>query len=210
MAPRAYNNETREQQQEELKARIAAAAARLHAAHGALATSYAEIAQEAGVSLPTVYKHFPDLDQLVRACTGHAQAHAPAFPAEEILAAPDLPAAAALLVEAADRLNAYFEPWLVWRERGRIPVLVENDAQQRKQFVLQCAAVMERHGVTGPHRELAAVWESSLHFEPWHRLVREHKLPRAAVRAHLLSLLLAVTGPQSASASPRPNRRKPS
>jgi len=210
MAPRAYNNETRQQQQEELKERIAAAAARLHAARGALATSYAEIAQEAGVSLPTVYKHFPDLDRLVRACTGHAQAHAPAFPAEEILAAPDLPAAAALLVDAADRLNAYFEPWLVWRERERIPVLLENDAQQRKQFVQLCAAVMERHGIAGPHRELAAVWESLLHFEPWQRLVREHKLPRAAVRTHLISLLLAVTGPQPAPVSMRPTRRKPS
>jgi len=208
MTPRAYNNETRRQQQEELKARIAAAAARLHAGRGALATSYAEIAQEAGVSLPTVYKHFPDLDQLVRACSGHVAGQAPAFPADEILAAPDLLAAAAALVEATDRLNAYFEPWMAWREQGRIPVLAENAAQHRKQFVQLCAAVMARHGVPDPHRELAAIWESLLGFELWHRLVREHKLPRAAVRAHLVSLLPAVTGPQPAPISSRPTRRK--
>jgi AcrR family transcriptional regulator len=43
MVARAYNNEIRRQQQAELKARIAAAASRLHAEKGVLATSYSEI-----------------------------------------------------------------------------------------------------------------------------------------------------------------------
>ena len=209
MAPRAYNNETRQQQQEELKARIAAAAARLHAERGALATSYAEIAQAAGVSVPTVYKHFPDLDELVHACSSHATSLAPPFPADEIAQAPDLRTAAALLVDAMDRLHAYFEQWLVWREENRIPALAQRSAERRKHFVQLCEAVMARHGVAGPHRERAAVWESLLDFEPWHRLVRVHKLPRATVRAQLLSLLLAVTGPQPAPPSSRPNRKSP-
>jgi AcrR family transcriptional regulator len=207
MAPRAYNNETRQQQQQDLKARIAIAAAKLHAERGALATSYAEIAEAAGVSLPTVYKHFPNLDELVRACSGHVAGLAPPFPAAEIAAAPTLSAAATLLVDATDRLHAHFEPWVIWREANRIPVLADQAAERRKNIVQLCAAVMERHGVAGPRRELAAVWESLLDFETWHRLVRQHKLPRATVRAHLLSLLLAVTGPQPASVSSRPNRR---
>src|SRR5687767_2873240 len=106
MPPRAYNNESRTQQQAELKARIAAAAAELHATQGALATSYAQIAQQAGVSLPTVYKHFPTMDELLEACTGHAAALAPPFPIDAILAAPELPAAARLLVDACDATNA--------------------------------------------------------------------------------------------------------
>lgn len=207
MAPRAYNNETRQQQQAELKARIAEAAAKLHAERGALATSYAEIAQAAGVSLPTMYKHFPDLNGLVSACSGHVTSLAPPFPAGEIAAAPDLPSALALWVDAADRLHAHFEPWMVWREANRIPVLAERAAQRRQQLVQLGAAVMERHGVPGPHGEIAAVWESLLNFELWHRLVREHKLPRAAVRAHLLSLMLAATGPRPAPLSSRPTRR---
>lgn len=207
MASRAYNNETRQQQQEQLKARIAESAAKLHAARGVLATSYAEIAQEAGVSLPTVYKHFPDLGTLVRACSGHVAGQAPAFPADEVLAAPDLATAAALLVDATDRLNAHFEPWMAWREQSRIAVLAESAAQRRKQLVQLCTAVFARHGIAGPHRDQAALWESLLNFELWHRLVREHKLPRAAVRTHLLSLLLAVTGPQPAPVPSRPTRR---
>ena len=208
MAPRAYNNETRQLQQEELKQRIAAAAARLHAERGVLATSYAEIAQAAGISLPTMYKHFPDLGQLVRACSGHVASTAPPFPADEILAAADLPAAAQVLVDAIDRRHAHFEPWVVWREANRIPVIAEAAAVRRRETVQLCAALLERHGVAAPRDEIAALWESLLDFELWHRLVRAHKLPRAAVRTHLHSLLLAVTGPQPVPLPKRPNRRK--
>lgn len=207
MAPRAYNNETRQQQQEELKQRVAEAAARLHAERGVLATSYAEIAQAAGISLPTMYKHFPDLGQLVRACSGHVASKAPPFPADEILAAADLPSAAHELVDAMDRRHAHFEPWVVWREANRIPVIAEAAAARRRETVQLCEALLTRHGVAGPRGEIAALWESLLDFELWHRLVRVHKLPRAAVRAHVLSLLLAVTGPQPASRSKRPTRR---
>lgn len=207
MAPRAYNNETRQQQQEQLKQRIAESAARLHAERGVLATSYAEIAHAAGVSLPTMYKHFPDLGQLVRACSGHVTAHAPAFPTDEILAASELHTAAQVLVDAADRLHAYFEPWKSWREANRIPVVAENAEQQRVRMVQLCEALMARHGVEGPHHEIAAVWESLLDFELWHRLVRGHGLSRQTVRAHLLSLVLAVTGPQPTTPPLRPNQR---
>lgn len=209
MAPRAYNNQTRQQQQEQLKQRIAESAARLHAERGVLATSYAEIAQAAGVSLPTIYKHFPDLDQLVRACSGHVAMNAPAFPSAEILAAADLRTAAQALVDETDRLHAYFEPWKSWREANRIPVIAQGAEQQRLQMVELCEAIMARHGIAGPHREMAAVWESLLDFELWHRLVRGHGLPRASVRAHILSLVLAVIGPQPPHPVPSPNRRSP-
>jgi AcrR family transcriptional regulator len=207
MAPRAYNKETRQQLQEQLKQRIAEAAAQLHAERGVLATSYADIAQAAGVSVPTMYKHFPDLGQLVRACSGHVTANAPVFPTDEILASPDLRTAAEMLVNAMDRLHAYFEPWKSWREASRIPVIAESAAQQQGRMVQLCEALMARHGVEGPHHELAAMWESLLDFELWHRLVRGHALPRATVRAHLLSLVLAVTGPQRTNTPPRPNPR---
>lgn len=211
MAPRAYNNETRQQQQELLKARIAAAAAQLHAQKGALATSYAEIAEQAGVSVPTVYKHYPDLNQLIHGCTSHVASLAPLMPAEEVLSAPDLAAAARLLVEAMDRLHAYYEPWRVWREEERIPSLTQMAAVRRGQLTQLCAAVLARHEVAGDRRELAAVWESLLHFELWHRLVRVHKLTRAAARRALIHGLLAACGPRPASLPPaRPSARRPS
>lgn len=211
MAPRAYNNETRQQQQAELKAQIAAAAAELHAQQGALATSYAQIAQRAGVSVPTVYKHYPDLNLLVKGCTSHVASQAPPIPVEAILACPDLASATAQLAQAIDRLHAYYEPWLVWREHGRIPALAERAEDARARITALCDTVLARHSGSGDTRELAAVWESLLQFELWYRLVRLHHLPRAAVRRRLIHLLLAVTGQQPATpSSPRPNARSSS
>src|SRR5574340_1224790 len=102
MATRTYNAESRRRKQAELKARIAAAAAELHAAKGGSATSYADIAKHAGVSLPTVYSHFPTRHELFQGCTAHVAGKAPALPVETILAAPDLPAAADLLAAAME------------------------------------------------------------------------------------------------------------
>jgi AcrR family transcriptional regulator len=206
--PRAYNNETRLQQQAELKARIAAAAAQLHAEKGALSTSWAEIAQAAGVSLPTVYKHFPDFDALIPACTGHAAQLAPPLPVERILACEDLPAAAQALAHACDQRNAFFEPWMAWGEARQIEPLSRIVAEQRIQFTGLCRRVLQQHlpGAAGLD-EMAAQWQALLDFEFWHALVRQHGLPRAAVRRHITHLLLAVTGPQPAAPAPRPNRK---
>lgn len=187
---------------------IAAAAAELHAQKGVLATSYAEVAERAGVSVPTVYKHYPDLDLMVRGCTAQVSNRAPSMPAEAIRSSPDLQAAVEQLVEAMDRLHAYYEPWLVWREHRRIAALAERADAAREQVTRLCAAVLQAHGVAGDQRELAALWESLLHFELWHRLLRLHKLTRAGVRRRLVHLLLAVTGRQPATpASSRPTRR---
>jgi AcrR family transcriptional regulator len=208
MAPRAYNSETRLQQQAELKDRIAAAAARLHAQRGAQGTSWAAIAQEAGVSLPTVYKHFPDFDALIPACTSHAARNAPALPAERILAHTELPAAVHELVEAMDRLHAYYEPWLVWGEHRTIEAVARFADEQRAQLTGLCRAVLLR--CVPELREAAqkaAAWEALLGFDFWHGLVRHHRLPRAAVRHTTAELLLAVTGPQPAATTLRPSRK---
>jgi AcrR family transcriptional regulator len=209
MAPRAYNNETRLQQQAELKARIAAAAAALHAEKGVVATTYADVARQAGVSLPTMYSHFPTLETLIGACTAHVAAAAPPFPVEKIMEAPDLLSAAQALVEACDQVHAHFEPWAVWREEQVAPRLADMAAEARRQQLDLVTSVLRRHLGPGDHKERAAVWETLLSFDTWHRLVREHKRSRAAVRAVLLHLLLAVTGPQPAATSnPRPKARK--
>lgn len=56
---------------------IAAAAARLHTTIGPANTSIAGIAEEAGVTRLTVYRHFPDMDGLFAACRAHWRAENP-------------------------------------------------------------------------------------------------------------------------------------
>ena len=191
MPTRTYDNSRRLQRQADLKARIAAATAQLHAAQGVLATSYAQIAQRAGVSLPTVYKHFPSLDELLQAA--------------------DLAAAAAVLVEACDALNAHYEPWTGWREQLHLPLLQRQDEERRARLLDICRLLLERHRAPGTHAQIAAVWEAVLHFDFWQRLLRDHKLSRAATRACQLNLMLAAVGPQPVVNSPsRPKSRKSS
>jgi AcrR family transcriptional regulator len=208
MAPRAYNNETRLQQQAQLKARIAAAAAELHAERGAVATSYADIAQRAGVSLPTVYNHFPSEDHLIAACTGHAAQSAPALPVEQIMGAPDLAAAAQLLVEAMDRIHAHYEPWQVWHEHRLVPALGALAETRRRDATALIQQLLARHLGAAGTPGLAAVWESLLHFDLWHRLTRQHRLARSVVRRTLVHLLLAAGGPRPATPSPGPTSRR--
>jgi len=182
MAPRAYNSESRLQKQAELKERIAAAAAALHARKGAMATSYAEIAAEAGVSLPTVYAHFPTQRELLVGCTQHAAAGAPVLPIDAVMAASDLPAATELLVDAMEQQHLYYEPWLSWRENRVIPFLAEMSGDVRDQRAALIAKLLKAHLGPGEHRGAVAGWESALSFDFWHRLARGHGLSRPAVR----------------------------
>ena len=208
MAPRAYNSEARRQQQAELKARIAAAAAGLHAEKGVLGTSYADIAQRAGVSLPTVYNHFPTQDELIGACTGHVAAQAPQLPVGDILSAPGLVPAATLLAEGMERVHVHFEPWMAWGERRVVPALQAMFDANRRQLTSLVAQLLQLHLGDGGHREAAATWESLLSFDFWHRLVREHKLSRIAARRQVVQLLLAAAGPVPAAPSPSRPKRK--
>lgn len=205
MVPRAYNSDLRLRKQAELRQRIAAAAATLHAQRGALATSYADIAAAAGVSVPTVYAHFPDQRALLEGCTGHVAALAPPLPVDEILAAPDLTRALAMLVPAVARRHAHFEPWAAWREDRVIDFLAELSAARRQQSSALLTRLFARHLGKGDHRELVAACETVLSFDFWHRLARGHGLSEPAVARVLDATLRALV--VAPPAAPRSRRR---
>jgi AcrR family transcriptional regulator len=61
--------------------RITEAAVRLHTSVGPSATSMSAVADEAGVTRLTLYRHFPSKDELFVACMGHWRAlHPPPDP----------------------------------------------------------------------------------------------------------------------------------
>ena len=208
MATRSYDSESRRRQQAERKARIAAATAALHARKGANSTTYAEIAAEAGVSLPTVYAHFPTQRDLLEGCTGHVAAKAPPLPVDKIFAAPTLSAAAELLADALAELHLHFEPWLAWREDRVIPFLAEMSATRREELSGLIARVLKQHLGAGDHREKVAGWESVLSFDFWYRLTRGHRLSRPSVRRVIVQSMIAITRLQDASQPKASSRRK--
>ena len=207
MSTRRYTPKVRQTQVSERRQRVAAATAELHAEKGASATSYADIAGRAGVSLPTVHSYFPTQADLLSACTGHVGARAPQLPVQAILTAPDLSDAADRLVIAVDGLHAYFEPWVSWRQEKVVPFLAELAATRRAQLTSMIARLLSQHR-PGQQGVSAAVWESILSFDFWQRLVRQHGVPRARVRKILKDLLMAVPGPgPSTSIQPGPRRK---
>ena len=61
----------RAEQMEETRRRITEAAMRLHTSIGPANTTISGVADEAGVTRVTVYRHFPDEEQLFLACSAH-------------------------------------------------------------------------------------------------------------------------------------------
>jgi AcrR family transcriptional regulator len=76
-ASRTYELKRRAERQEETRRRIVAAAVELHTTLGPARTTVQAIAEQAGVTRPTVYAHFPDARSLLEACSGHVRATTP-------------------------------------------------------------------------------------------------------------------------------------
>ena len=68
LSPRKYSMDKRKAAVQETRQRILEATLALHSQKGIFGTSWQDIAKHADVSVGTVYKHFPSLDELVPAC----------------------------------------------------------------------------------------------------------------------------------------------
>ena len=66
---RKYEMKKRADRQRETRRRIVEATVELHRTRGPAHTTISEIAQRAGVNRLTVYNHFPDITDLLRACS---------------------------------------------------------------------------------------------------------------------------------------------
>jgi AcrR family transcriptional regulator len=66
---RKYEMKKRAELQRETRRRIVEATVELHRTRGPAHTTISEIAQRAGVNRLTVYNHFPDIADLLRACS---------------------------------------------------------------------------------------------------------------------------------------------
>lgn len=68
---RAYEMRARQENVDQTRLRITEATVRLHEDVGPAATTVSAVAQRAGVTRLTVYRHFPDDEALVGACAAH-------------------------------------------------------------------------------------------------------------------------------------------
>jgi AcrR family transcriptional regulator len=129
MAPRRYEMGARADAVAETKTRIVAAAMDLHAKRGIQATRWEEIAEQAGVSVATMYRHFPSLKELVPACARTVFDLIAPLTVEQAMAKyarlDDPGERLAFLVHANVHCYGRGEDWLhaAYRERDFIPEL---------------------------------------------------------------------------------------
>ena len=130
--PRPYRMKRRAEAFASTRNQIVWATMQLHAEKGAAATSQADIAARAGVSPATVYRHFPTLGSLVRACGSQIwMAMSPPRPedAERLFAG--LGTTSERLDKFVEEVSAFYgRAWLplqsARRERSRVPELDED------------------------------------------------------------------------------------
>ena len=145
MAPRKYTMDRRKAAVEETRRRILEATLALHSEKGIFGTSWQDIARRADVSVGTVYKHFPSLDELVPAC-GELMYAITRPPSLED--APEIFAGAHTLEERLGRLvSELFD----FYERGA--PYIETDFQERQLPVVREWEAYMRATIAGLVRE---------------------------------------------------------
>ena len=128
MAPRKYKLGKRAESVEQTRRRIVDAVVSLHGEKGVIATSVQDIAHRADVAVGTVLRHFPSLDDLIRAC-GSRIIEITKPPKPEVFSGRD--SVAERIEILVQELFAFYERAARWlqagrSERDRVPLLDER------------------------------------------------------------------------------------
>lgn len=172
MSPRNYDNSLRKEMEADTIRRIVAATVDLHAKQGALATTHADIAEAAGVSVATVYKHFPSREALIPHCTGMVAQQAPHLDVQAILGARDRQQSLGMLVRGLHQLYRYMHPWMRWspRDAAALPVLEQIVTENRRKTEGLVRAVLDSVAGTPVNDEIFALAMVVLDYPAWLRL----------------------------------------
>jgi AcrR family transcriptional regulator len=178
-----YELRKRAEREAETRQRIVEAAVDLHTELGPGQTSILAVAERAGVSRPTVYRHFPDQHALLRACSAHVREVSPP-PIPEAWSAIDDPERRLRL--ALNELFAYYEAnesllSNVMRD-AETDAAVAAAAEPRRRHAARARTVLARGwNVRGARRrQLTAAIGHAIDFRTWQSLVRRQNLGRRA------------------------------
>jgi AcrR family transcriptional regulator len=174
-ATRTYELKRRAERQEETRQRIVAAAVELHTKLGPSRTTVQAIAEQAGVTRPTVYAHFPDARSLLEACSGHVRATVPP-PDPSRWGSIDDPSER--LATALRELYGYYErlePLLenVQRDAAVMPLVAEMNAYRTRSLEEIRELLLQAWPTRGGARvRLRQALGHALEFRTWQSLVR--------------------------------------
>lgn len=190
MPPRPYRQVRRAETLNDTRERIVRATVALHARQGALQTTHAMIADEAGVSPQTVYNHFPDRGAVINACTAHVIGKAPKVDRDCFAAAGTPAERIARLADAVYARHEFMAPWLRfgWHEGTVIPelgaILTHAEADIRALVVEASTTRQER-----PESDATDIATALLAYPAWEHLT---KTRTSAAAGHLVGRTLAL------------------
>jgi AcrR family transcriptional regulator len=183
----------RAEQVDQTRQRIVEATVELHGSVGPAATTIAAIADRAGVTRLTVYRHFPDEDALFGACSAHwisrQQLPDPGAWAQIGDPAARLRAGLADLYRfyraGADMLTCLF------RDFAALPEVYQHALRDRE--ILFCGILTAPFGGTdGEHRRLRAVTGHAVSFWTWRSLCLDQGLSDAEAIDAMTGMILAI------------------
>lgn len=208
---RPYRLKERAAGQERTRRRITEAAVELHQERGPLGTTISAIAERAGVQRLTVYRHFPDEQSLLGACTQHFLSQNP----------PPEPDAWAAVQDPVTRLQrALGELYRYWDRTERMFASVlrdhEVDPERAGRGVMLYMARARDVLVTGwgirgrRQRLLVAVISHAVHFHTWRSLVRHQGLRDEQAVELMVALARQAAGERTkAQGTPSPTAADP-
>lgn len=188
--PRRYRMSVRADAVEQMRKRIVSASMDLHAEQGILGTSYEEIAQRAGTSPATVYRHYPSLNELLPACAPTIQVLRPLTQetADEIFGGlTRLSLRLEVLVRGTCDCYADDHGWLnaARREEQLVPPLRDIVTTQRENLRQLTLVALAGHNVSARTLSLVAVL---IDFPFW-RSLRDAGLSDAEAADQILDLV---------------------
>ncbi len=207
---RPYRMRRRAEQVDETRLRITEAAMRLHTTIGPARTSIAGVAEEAGVTRLTVYRHFPDIDSLFAACSRHWADLHPGPDAEAWRAIPGLEARARF---ALTELYGWYrrngdELYPIYRDAASVPAVTRDAARSR--YARMAGALVEGDAERGDGaedlRRLRAAAGHVVSFWTWHSLALQQGLDDAAAVDLAVGFLSRAAQRSAAGRRPGPRR----
>ena len=201
--PRPYSIHKRAAQQAQTRRRIVDATFALHAERGIRGTKPADIAARADVALTTFYKHFPTIDDLVRACGAHGREQTPP-PDPATLAA--LPRDPSVRIAATVRaLFEYYQAREPWLYTGRTEERHFRDVQLGMAHLREVRDGFVRAALAPARaaRETVGVAMALVDFWAWRTLRREVGLTQEEVIRSVAETVGRAAGAH------RPGRRPP-
>jgi AcrR family transcriptional regulator len=212
---RRYRLQRRAERQAETRRRIVEAAVELHTTVGPAHTTDLAIAERAGVTRRTFYRHFPDEVTLFRACSTHGLER---WPPPELESWRRIADPEQRLSVALRELYSYYAVAgaglvVLLRDAARLRPELNVSPSRAEVLMAMPGALLKGWRLRGRRRAvLVAAIHHATAVTTWHSLVVQQGLTEAEAVGLLVAMVFAATRPQPSglSAGPVAATRMPS